>query len=106
MDRDRAEPGGGQGGDQDRLRFAPDVIVQMIGGEALILNLRDEEVFSLNATGARVAQAIIDGQLLDAVVDALSREYAMDRDSIRQQVDDLVETLLAKRLLVGETGSA
>ena len=41
-----------------QLSFAPDVVVQVINGEALILKLHDEEVFSLNETGARVAQLI------------------------------------------------
>src|SRR4026207_318252 len=49
-----------------KVSFAPDVIVQTIDGEALILKLHDEEVFSLNATGARIAQLIADGQRLDA----------------------------------------
>ena len=35
------------------LSFAPDVVVQNIQGEALILKLQDEEVFALNTTGAR-----------------------------------------------------
>ena len=46
-----------------KLSFAPDVVVQVINGEALILKLQEEEVFSLNETGARVAQLIDEGAL-------------------------------------------
>ena len=35
-----------------KLSFAPDVVVQVINGEALILQLQAEEVFSLNKTQA------------------------------------------------------
>lgn len=72
----------------------------MIGGEALVLKMQDEEVFSLNPTGARIARSIADGQPLEALVESLSREYAMSQDSIRQEVDRLVQTLVAKRLLI------
>ena len=41
-----------------RVAFARDVVIQVIGGDALVLNLRDETVFSLNPTGARIAELL------------------------------------------------
>ena len=83
-----------------KVSFAPDVIVQTIDGEALILKLHDEEVFSLNATGARIAQLIADGQRLDALVDILSREYGVSRNDVEREVGSLVQTLLSKGLVI------
>jgi len=82
------------------LSFAPDVVVQVINGEALILKLHEEEVFSLNETGARVAQLIGEGRSLEAVIDALTDEYATAREEIERAVNDLVEALVSKGLLV------
>jgi hypothetical protein len=80
--------------------FAPDVVVQVINGEALILKLQEEEVFSLNETGARVAQLIAEGRSLDAVIDTLTAEYATSRQDIEREVTDLVQTLVSKGLVV------
>ena len=80
--------------------FAPDVVVQVINGEALILKLQEEEVFSLNETGARVAQLIGDGRSLDAVIDTLTAEYETSRQDIEREVTDLVQTLVSKGLVV------
>ena len=80
--------------------FAPDVVVQVINGEALILKLQEEEVFSLNETGARVAQLIGEGRSLGAVIDTLTAEYEMSRQDIEREVTDLVQTLVSKGLVV------
>src|SRR5438105_15074220 len=86
------------------LSFAPDVVVQTIEGEALVLKLQDEEVFALNTTGARIAQLIADGQRLDALVDILAAEYGVDRNGVEREVGGLVETLLSKGLVVIHRG--
>jgi hypothetical protein len=92
---------------QQTVCFAPDVVLQVIEGEALILKLRDEVVFSLNETGARIAQLIADGQRIDVVVDTLSREYGIDRDAVKREVQGLVGALLSNGLLVaGRIGAA
>jgi len=83
-----------------KLSFAPDVVVQVINGEALILKLQEEEVFSLNETGARVAQLIAEGRSLDAVIDTLTAEYETSRQDIEREVTDLVQTLVSKGLVV------
>ena len=83
-----------------KLSFAPDVVVQVINGEALILKLQDEEVFSMNETGARDAQLIDEGRTLDGVIDALTDEYATPREEIERAVDDLVQALVSKGLVV------
>jgi hypothetical protein len=83
-----------------RVTLAKDVVVQVIGGDALVLNLRDETVFSLNPTGARIAELIRTGISLDEVIDALCREYGADREEVARDVDDLVSTLLSRGLVV------
>jgi hypothetical protein len=91
-----------------RVTFAKDVVVQVIGGDALILNLRDENVFSLNPTGARIAELIEKDMSLDAVIDTLSLEYGVERREVAEDVNELVQALMSKGLVVpaaGETTS-
>jgi hypothetical protein len=82
------------------VTLGKDVVVQVIGGEALVLNLRDETMFSLNPTGARIAELIGRNTSLDAIVDTLSDEYRADRGEVARDVDDLVAALLSKGLVV------
>ena len=66
--------------------------------------MRDEEVFSLNATGARIAQLIADGQRLGALIDMLTTEYGISRNEVEREAVDLVEALLSKGLVVVDHG--
>lgn len=84
----------------NRLFFASDVVLQVIKGEALVLKLQDETVFSLNDTGARIAQLIESGHATDAVVRTLCHEYGASRAEVEPEVAALVQTLRARGLVV------
>jgi hypothetical protein len=86
------------------LALAPGVVLREIGGEALLVNLRTETVFALNATAARTAALLAKGVALDKVVDVLVSEYATDLSEVRESVSNLVGLLLSKGLLV-QSGS-
>jgi Coenzyme PQQ synthesis protein D (PqqD) len=83
-----------------RLFFASDVVLQVIDGEALVLKLQDETVFSLNDTGTRIAQLIDGGHPLDDVARILSDEYGLPRDEVEMEVKNLVQVLRQKGLVV------
>jgi hypothetical protein len=72
------------------LAFPADVVLQIIDGDALLLKLNREDVFSLNATGARIAE----------IVETLSGEYGAAPDEIARDVDGLVDALVARGLVV------
>lgn len=82
------------------LAFAPDVVLQIIDGDALILRLHDETVFALNETGARIAQAIASGTPVAEIVHALSGQYGVPAATIESDVTALVDGLHARGLLV------
>ena len=82
------------------MTLAPDVVLQIVGGEALLLKLHEEAVFSLNETGARIAQLVSQGHSLDSMADTLSGEYGVDRFSVMQDASELVEILMARGLVV------
>jgi hypothetical protein len=83
-----------------RLFFASDVVLQVVDGEALVLKLQDETVFSLNDTGARIAQLIDGGHPLDEVGRILSREYDVPPCEVESEVTRLVQMLRTKGLVV------
>jgi hypothetical protein len=94
------------GGRLARVRFAPDVVLQIIGDEALVLKLGEESVLSLNSTAARIAQLI--AQRLDAaaIADRLAEEYGSDPLRILADVEVLVNSLLDRGVLVRDDGGA
>jgi hypothetical protein len=83
-----------------RVAFAKDVVIQVIGGDALVLNLQHETVFSLNPTGARIAELIGQELSLDAVIDTLCHEYGVERHEVAPDVHELVDALLIRGLVV------
>ncbi|MGQ0733980.1 MAG: PqqD family protein [Acidobacteriota bacterium] len=90
----------------DRLSFATDVVLQVIEGEALLLKLGEEAVFSLNETGARIAQLLDERHTVGAIVDRLSEEYGMSRGAVEAEVRQLLETLLGRGLVIRDRTSA
>jgi hypothetical protein len=86
------------------VRLAPRVVVQTVGGEGLLVNLADESVFSLNESGARVADLLRVGGPPSVIVTALAETYGLARAAIEQDVTALLEVLLARGLIVVEGG--
>lgn len=80
--------------------FAPDVVLQVIDDEALILKLQKEVVLALNETGARIAHLIAEGQSIDVVCETLAREYDRCITEIRPEVERLIAALQSKGVLV------
>lgn len=80
--------------------FAPDVVLQVIDDEALILKLQQEVVFALNETGARIAHLIGEGQSIEMVSETLAREYERCVTEIRPEVERLIDVLKSKGVLV------
>ncbi|KQB96344.1 hypothetical protein AL073_10120 [Loktanella sp. 1ANDIMAR09] len=69
----------------------PDIVHESFGGDLVVLNLRSGQYFGLNASGAALWSAIIEGQ--DAT--ALSAD-----DTTRQMAADFVTQLLDHELIV------
>jgi hypothetical protein len=88
-----------------RARFAPDVVIQWSGDEAVLLKLTDETVFALNSTGARIAALINEGADLAHIVEQLGAEYQLPVGAVEDDVRELLDVLLAKGLIEVETAN-
>jgi hypothetical protein len=90
----------------DVVTLAPDVVLRVINGEALLLKLNAEDVFALNDTGTRIVQLMTEGRDLEAVLDALEEEYGVERVELQRAVTDLVDALRARGLVAVSRGAA
>ena len=87
------------------LSPAPDVLIQTVVGEAVLLDLRSQKYFGLNEVGTRAWQLL--GETGDAVLvrSRLAQEYRVDAAQLERDLDDLFGRLL-KAGLVEERPSA
>jgi hypothetical protein len=81
------------------MTLAPDVVLQQIGDEAVLLKLNEETVFVLNGTAAGIAALIERGLPVQAIVEELAAQYAAPADVVAGDVRALVD-MLARRGLV------
>lgn len=89
--------------DHKRYVLAPAAVFKPSGDEALILNLDDETMFALNATGARIVALAVEGKERGAIVRILADEYHSSAEEIARAVGVLLDELVAGGLLLPVT---
>ncbi len=87
----------------DHVTLAADVVVQRVQNEAVLLRLADQVAFSLNETGARIAELIGRRTPIPAIVEGLAREYRVTEDQVAADVYALINQLVLRRLVVVHT---
>src|SRR5678815_5365669 len=61
-----------------RVRFKPDVMIQQVGGESVLLDLQSEEYFGLDPVGTRMMELINEAGSVAIALDQLVQEYEVD----------------------------
>lgn len=82
-----------------RVRYADRVLSQTLGGEAVVLELKSEQYFGLDATGTRIWQLI--GELGDVrqIYEAMIAEYDADPAVLARDLRLLLDRLIAAGLI-------
>ena len=80
-------------------RIRDDVLTAQLQGEAVLLDLQTKRYYRLNATGAMIWKGVQD--LLDshAIVDALVREFEVDRATALAGTERTLDDLRAHGLI-------
>jgi hypothetical protein len=78
--------------------FPEGVLARAVDGEMVVLNLKTEQYYGLDAVGADILTRLTQGPK-DQVVSALCRDYEVDPRRLQSDVDRLVGELLAAGLL-------
>ena len=85
---------------------APDVRLRVVSGEAILLDLGSEEIFRLNESGTRIWQALSELHEPATVLEVLAGELEVERQALRDDLQELLEQLLAAGLITDEDPSA
>lgn len=76
------------------------VISEDMGGEKVILDLKQSRYCSLNGVGSRMFALVQEKESLAEVVQILTEEYDADPETIRQDLQELIDRLVREGLLV------
>jgi hypothetical protein len=77
----------------------PDVLVQRMGQEMILLHLRTNRFYELNRTGARLWELVCAGLDRSGVQEQMSCEFDVDAAQLGTEIDGLLATLAAEQLL-------
>lgn len=80
----------------------PEVLLQEIDGESVLLDLRSEKYFGLDESGTTLFAALKERGTVQAAIDAGLAAFEVERDVLTADVLELVEALAAEGLLLVE----
>ena len=75
------------------------VLVRKMGSEAVLLNMKTETYYMLNSTGIRMWEILSEGTPVDDALTTLAAEYSVPTETIRTDMDELIQSLHAAKLI-------
>lgn len=84
---------------ESRVSVPSDVLVSEVGGESVFLNLKSERYFGLDEVGTQIWKALTASDSIQAAYETLLGEFDVDRDRLRQDMNDLIQKLIGHGLM-------
>jgi Coenzyme PQQ synthesis protein D (PqqD) len=82
-----------------QIEIAPDVLVQELGGELVLLNLASEEYFGLDDVGNAMWSALKETGSMQIAYDRLLEQYDVDSEVLKQDFLNLIEQFVEHDLV-------
>jgi hypothetical protein len=82
-----------------RVNTAPDVMLRIIGEEAVILNLKSELYLGLDPVGTRMWMVLHGAPSIQAAYELLLAEFEVEPERLRRDLDKLLEQMLEQGLI-------
>ena len=89
-----------------RVAVSPEVLLQEVGGEAVLLDLKSETYFGLDAVGTRVWRLVEQDGRLGSVHAAMLDEYDVEPLRLQRDLEDLIGRLADAGLVRVEAADA
>jgi hypothetical protein len=77
----------------------PDVVAQRVQDEVVLVNLRTNEIYTLNRTAARAWELIAEGRDRSGVEAGLAQEFSVEETAVGGELDGLLDELVEKELI-------
>ncbi len=82
-----------------RVTLAPDVLMQDLAGEAVLLNLNNEQYFGLDEIGTRMLEVLQESGSIAEASEVLVEEYDVEIERLKADLLKFVNELLAYELV-------
>jgi hypothetical protein len=79
--------------------LSPDVLLQHIDGESVLLHMTLGEYYGLNESGTAMWRALSESPSVQAAYERLSDEFDVEPERIKMDLTRLVQDLLAHELI-------
>jgi len=87
-----------------KVAVAPDVLINVIDGEAVLLNLKSECYFGLDEVGVRMWQALTELDSTKAAYETLLAEYDVEPQKLQHDLEELIQQLVERGLVATTDG--
>ena len=77
----------------------PNISFRQVNDELFLLHRNESTVFNLNPTATFIWNKIANGESTDTIINCLCKEYAIDQDTARNDVMELIDTLQQKNMV-------
>ena len=82
-----------------RVSIPDSVMFRELEGESVILDLDSDSYFGLDQIGTKMWEAVTEADSIQAAYDVLLEEYEVEADTLRADLSELLDTLLARGLI-------
>jgi hypothetical protein len=82
-----------------KVAATPDTLINVIEGESVLLNLKNEQYYGLDEVGTSMWQALTTKDSIQAAYNALLDEYAVEPETLRRDLEDLLGKLTEQGLV-------
>jgi bifunctional pyridoxal-dependent enzyme with beta-cystathionase and maltose regulon repressor activities len=83
-----------------KIALAPDIVVQQIDKDLVLLNMNTEHYYGLDPVGSHFWQLIAENNNTSAAIDLLLLEYEVDRNRLENDIERLVTALSNAQLII------
>jgi hypothetical protein len=82
-----------------RVAVPPDVLINVIDSEAVLLNLKSECYFGLDEVGTRMWRVLTELESIGAAYETLLAEYDVEPETLQHDLENLIEQLVKHGLV-------
>lgn len=81
------------------------ILLNEVGVEVFLLDVESERYYSLNKIGATIYSGLVAGKSLNELTETLLTEFDVDKETLRNDIETLVTSLVSQGLLVSSDAS-
>jgi Coenzyme PQQ synthesis protein D (PqqD) len=82
-----------------RISVPSDTLINILGGESVLLGLKSQQYFGLDEVGTRMWNVLTSSSSVEAAYEALLEEYEVEPETLRQDLYDLIGKLAERNLV-------